>query len=190
MSKKLLLSLLLIGVLAIGAGLGTYAWFTAEAKSEDNVFEVGTFKLESQGKVFELKNAEPGGEISTKKLTVKNTGSLPMILKAELTPTFYQASKKATLNFGDYFEIKATISYTDGIKEKPLYISEWMSVKDFADFVSKEWNQFTFEPKHELKVDFKLRLNEDAGNEYQGGSVEAALIIQARQAIEGAQFQN
>lgn len=79
MSKKALLSLLLIGVLAFGAGLGTYAWFTSQATSTDNVFETGTLKIGTDGDVQQILNVgniHPNWESEVKTITVQNTGSL------------------------------------------------------------------------------------------------------------------
>lgn len=79
MSKKALLSLLLIGVLAFGAGLGTFAWFTSQATSTDNVFETGTLKIgdnEAIQEILTVENIYPEWTSEAKTITVENTGSL------------------------------------------------------------------------------------------------------------------
>ncbi len=54
---KVRLSLLIIGVMVIGllGGVGTYAWFTDQAVSSNNIFDVGTLEI----------NPTPYGEIPT-----------------------------------------------------------------------------------------------------------------------------
>ncbi len=81
MSKKALLSLLLIGVLAFGAGLGTYAWFTSQATSTDNVFETGTLVIDNPGNgeftsgILAVDNIYPSWT-GNKTITITNSGSL------------------------------------------------------------------------------------------------------------------
>lgn len=45
MNKKLLISLVLVGCIAIGAGLATYAWFTSNATSTANTINTGELKF-------------------------------------------------------------------------------------------------------------------------------------------------
>lgn len=91
MSKKALLSLLLIGVLAFGAGLGTYAWFTSTATSQNNEFEAGTIQLDVNGASdaqnfeIDLKDnlIQPSDVLTTGEggystITIRNKGNLPM----------------------------------------------------------------------------------------------------------------
>ncbi len=49
MNKKIIISVLLIGVLAFSLGLGSYAWFTSQATSSDNTFTTGTLRLDQGG---------------------------------------------------------------------------------------------------------------------------------------------
>lgn len=79
--KKSLISLLLIGLLAFGAGAGTFAWFTSEATSAGNVFDAGTLTIDNPGDgamvstVANVANAFPGWS-GSKTITVTNSGSL------------------------------------------------------------------------------------------------------------------
>jgi len=82
MSKKLIISLVMIGILAFGAGLGSYAWFTSEAVSSDNVFETGTLKIgdeEGEGRIVPTElgfdKIFPSWE-RTYSVEVENNGSL------------------------------------------------------------------------------------------------------------------
>jgi predicted ribosomally synthesized peptide with SipW-like signal peptide len=82
MSKKILLSLVTIGVVA-GATLGiTGAWFSDEEPIEDNKFQAGTVDIK-QG-VNDLpvvfNNLMPGVATEPQKLTMGNNGSLDVVI--------------------------------------------------------------------------------------------------------------
>lgn len=87
MKKRLVLTLMLIGLLAFGAGLGTYAWFTSTATSTDNVFETGTLNLDvnnNNGEPFALNlgtinNMQPGDLTDEVSVNIKNDGSLDLV---------------------------------------------------------------------------------------------------------------
>lgn len=87
MKKKLVLSIVLVGLLAFGAGLGTFAWFTSTDSSDGNVFATGTLELtateDGAGKL-EFDNAQPGDSVE-RTLTIDNAGSLA--LRYKLIPT-------------------------------------------------------------------------------------------------------
>jgi predicted ribosomally synthesized peptide with SipW-like signal peptide len=105
MKKNVLLSLLLVAVLLIGAGLGTYAWFTWEATSETNTFTAGTLKInatqELEDNVYEfvLDNMEPGHITDWYKIKVVNNGSLDAAIFAKFHAT---GSLARDLSFYDY----------------------------------------------------------------------------------------
>lgn len=84
MNKKLIIILAMIGILAFGAGLGSYAWFTSEAVSSDNVFQTGTLKIgdeidNGEGRIVATQigfdNIYPVWQ-QTFPVTVENNGSL------------------------------------------------------------------------------------------------------------------
>lgn len=79
MKKSLLISLVLIGVMAFGLGIGTYAYFTSQATSEDNTFATGTLVIDSPGTLttaeMGVDNIYPGWSDS-RGVTVHNSGSL------------------------------------------------------------------------------------------------------------------
>ncbi|MTI69373.1 MAG: hypothetical protein FH751_03825 [Firmicutes bacterium] len=79
MKKKVLLSVLLVGLLAFGAGMGTFAWFTDTATSNDNVFETGTLTIDDPGELtaqMTVDNIYPGWTSDEKEITVTNSGSI------------------------------------------------------------------------------------------------------------------
>jgi predicted ribosomally synthesized peptide with SipW-like signal peptide len=83
MNKKLILGILLIGVLAFGAGLGTFAWFTAGVASTSNTFTTGTLALDDGIKeAFDLTgtvgNLKPSDVTRLVSLDIVNDGSLDL----------------------------------------------------------------------------------------------------------------
>lgn len=80
MNKKVLISILLIGVMAFGIGMGTFAYFTSQATSANNIFETGTLEIglgENASGFINASNWQPG-DSTTANLAVSNTGSLEL----------------------------------------------------------------------------------------------------------------
>ncbi|WP_026478955.1 SipW-dependent-type signal peptide-containing protein [Alkaliphilus transvaalensis] len=109
MNKKLLISLLLIGVLAFGAGLGTMAWFTNSSSSANNVFQTGTLAISGPANkdissTFDVGNIYPTWSDS-KTITVKNTGSLPFKYRVSVSSTrdtlLYKGEDGLRIQIGD-----------------------------------------------------------------------------------------
>ncbi len=81
MNKKLIVSLALIGVLAFGAGLGSYAWFTSTATSSDNLFETGTLVINVDSPIFaeaDFSNIYPSWNSGVKTYEIRNEGTLAL----------------------------------------------------------------------------------------------------------------
>ncbi|WP_300301686.1 TasA family protein [Anaerosolibacter sp.] len=90
MNKKVLLSILLIGVMMFGIGMGTYAWFTSTATSQNNYFEAGELEITGPGankvaeNVVDVRNIYPGWE-QQKTINIQNTGTIPFQFKVSAT---------------------------------------------------------------------------------------------------------
>ncbi|HYF75352.1 MAG TPA: TasA family protein [Candidatus Nitrosocosmicus sp.] len=83
MNKKVILSLVMVCVLAFGAGLGTFAWFTSTAVSSNNIFDAGTLKLGIEGNyALDLgtvgRKLAPGDTTNPVIVTIENTGDLDL----------------------------------------------------------------------------------------------------------------
>ncbi|OGK45011.1 hypothetical protein A2957_01110 [Candidatus Roizmanbacteria bacterium RIFCSPLOWO2_01_FULL_38_11] len=82
-NRRLLTSVVIVGITAIAAIAGTAAYFTSTRTAQSNKFETGTIDLDvkSGGVVnqpFVLENLGDDANISgTKTYTIKNTGTLP-----------------------------------------------------------------------------------------------------------------
>lgn len=85
LNKKMLLSLLVIGVVSVSAGAGTWAYFSDTETSEDNTFTAGTLDLDltdatddgtdSETLTWVAGNMAPGDDGSAT-MTVTNVGTL------------------------------------------------------------------------------------------------------------------
>ena len=86
LNKKMLLSLLVIGVVSVTAGAGTWAVFTDEEVTSDNTFTAGTVEL-SLGTVVIEAGADGMKPGDTKTLTIplSNLGSLDFDYVADVT---------------------------------------------------------------------------------------------------------
>jgi spore coat-associated protein N len=82
--QKSLIGTALASTLAIGAGLGTYAWFNAESKAT-GVMVNGSFSLGEMGQLFNQQKFAPSQLLFSDWQTIKNTGSLDQILRATYT---------------------------------------------------------------------------------------------------------
>lgn len=83
MNKKLIIGLLLIGVLAFGAGIGTFAWFTASVTSQNNTFTTGTLALDDGiSEAFDLTgtvgNLKPADVTNLVTIDIINEGTLDL----------------------------------------------------------------------------------------------------------------
>src|SRR4051794_8084488 len=78
--RKLLLTLLIVGVLGSVAAYGTYSAFTATTTNSGNSFAAGTVAIQDESglgtALFNVSNAAPGAA-TAKCIRIKYTGSLP-----------------------------------------------------------------------------------------------------------------
>ncbi len=68
--------MLLVGIVAVAIGAGTWAQFTSNTAVDNNEIAAGTFNLVNDTGTFTFSNIYPGWENSTT-ITIENTGSLP-----------------------------------------------------------------------------------------------------------------
>ena len=80
LNKKMLLSLLVIGVVSVSAGAGTWAYFSDTETSTDNTFTAGTLDLELDGADgitgFGITDVAPGDSGEATSIVVSNAGSI------------------------------------------------------------------------------------------------------------------
>jgi predicted ribosomally synthesized peptide with SipW-like signal peptide len=93
MDKKILVSMMVIGLVAALAGAGLYAYFSDTETSTGNTFTAGTLDLKVDGQddggtvaYYTLSNMKPGDVTVYYKWVLKNTGSLPGKLSVTFSP--------------------------------------------------------------------------------------------------------
>ncbi|EOD01702.1 TasA family protein [Caldisalinibacter kiritimatiensis] len=162
MKKRMILSLVLVGLLAFGVGMGTFAWFTSQATSENNVFETGTLVIDDPGALtanMTVDNIYPSWVSEEKTITVHNSGSLDFK---------YRMSVEALTD---------NILY-DG--DTPLQIS--VNGADFVDI-----NQLAYVDLGEIAAGsdgtftVQFKLPDEANNDYQDESATFTFVFDATQ---------
>lgn len=79
--KHLFLGTALAGALAIGAGVGTYSWFTSETNANGTLV-TGTFSLGEMEQLFDHQAFAPSQLLFSDWQTINNTGDMDQVLRA------------------------------------------------------------------------------------------------------------
>jgi predicted ribosomally synthesized peptide with SipW-like signal peptide len=150
MKKKLVLTLLVIGLLTFGVGMGTYAWFSAQVDvtQGEEVFEVGTMALEkvqmgdTPGDIFARINTQPmtfsqaWGEY-VRDFRINNSGSLEVdirpVIKNELV---YNGAEKTLEELYEQYRIYVAIGTKDSTQ--PIFSDE----KTALDFLKSSVSEY------------------------------------------------
>ncbi|MDI6706592.1 MAG: TasA family protein [Bacillota bacterium] len=194
MKKRIVLSLVLVGMLAFGLGMGTFAWFTSQATSTNNTFAAGTLWLgegqpdvssEADFVIAELQPAE--AKSAGDGYTLTNTGSLPMRLSAVAE---WEVEKDEDNEYEedpslDLYYIKPTVT----IDQEEFEAEDFILVEDFEDWLNDVFGRLHedtddeghFLPDDSLVLSFEILLHEDAGNGYQGAVLSLNLVITGNQ---------
>jgi predicted ribosomally synthesized peptide with SipW-like signal peptide len=81
MNKKILASMVVIGILALAMGYGTYSYFSSTKTSTSNTFTAGTLSIslgESETTEISIGNMAPGDVTGNWVITITNDGNLPL----------------------------------------------------------------------------------------------------------------
>lgn len=95
MNKKILLSLLIIGIIVSVASAGTWAYFSDVKSTQQNSLTAGTLKLNdgiTQTKLFEYDGLIIPGKSNSQSINVQNTGNVPGDLYVRINPNAYQTN--------------------------------------------------------------------------------------------------
>lgn len=162
MNKKLVISLVLIGVLAFGLGIGSYAWFTSTATSSNNLFETGTLVINVDSPIItvaEFGNIYPSWNSGVKEYDVKNEGTLDLKYKMRVEGTA-----------GD--------KLFDGVTPLQVSINGGAFV-DMDQAGTIDIGQIAAGTTDGLQLQF--RLPSEADNEYQNESASFTFVFEATQ---------
>jgi predicted ribosomally synthesized peptide with SipW-like signal peptide len=193
-NKKILVSLVLVGILSMIAGVGTYAAFTAKVKSVNNKIETVTYtinnKVGDQGfSLFTLNNGIPGSTATFAGFEAKATGNKEMDIIPQLNLIINKRSvdkdgvltEPTRLNLdsedANQFQIKTVVTF-DGIQ---IFNSEngYKSMKEFMTAINSAGKKTLSQHETFTISNGEVRLNSAAGNDYQGATVDAELTLTA-----------
>lgn len=174
MKKRLVISLVLVGLLAFGAGLGTYAWFTSSATSTDNIFTTGTLSVNcatpstpgtvtvTESDSVVLGNLQPGDKQSFS-FDVSNTGSLNMQYRFKLD------NISGDLSTGSH---PLKVSFDNG--------TTWINIAD-SGYVGTDGTLQIATGGPAVPHTVLVELPTSADNFYQGKTVTFKVVIEATQ---------
>jgi predicted ribosomally synthesized peptide with SipW-like signal peptide len=162
MNKKILVSMMVIGLVAALAGAGLHAYFNDTEKSEGNKFTAGTMDLELSvtgagvtGTHFEMGDVAPG-DSGRYVFNLKNTGSIAGTLSAHFSEiTNLPGTTPEPEPGSDYGELGAN-----------LYVTLWHTI-DFT-WEGNGISEWTNEKAHIGSYSAKLILPEEdpSGNDF------------------------
>jgi len=206
MNKKILASILVIGILALAMGYGTYSYFSDTKTSTSNTFTAGTLKLDSDGfATFDLGaivgNMAPGDLSGTASITIKNTGSLPLVWLGDWVITGGVKLREAiyiddaTMEFLDKTGTPGIWEPTDhfitngvGSGPYPGWYNYLASLSHFGVVSLDVWDGNNgmgttpyehvgaLKPGYAYKLTVRFGFAKDAGNEYQGDVTDPVTI--------------
>ncbi len=186
MKKKFVAAILAVALICTMAGVGTMAWFTSRATSNDNTFQTGTLTLggiingydvNEKFATVSFDNMEPGEpphKVQT--TTLKNVGSLPFYL--------YR------ITASDLVDNNSTNNIDDTMLNSVLMLNITIGGETVFDGrLSQliEENGGYFDPIYGVNpgetrdMVISAYMDPKAGNQYQGLSMKCDLTVYARQ---------
>jgi predicted ribosomally synthesized peptide with SipW-like signal peptide len=180
MNKKVIISLVLVALMGFGTAIGTYAWFTSQATSNDNVFTAGTLTVDLKANGGNAENSfSIGGLLQPGDIVTKDATGRPGMAKIEIVNT-------GNVNLG-FFDNFALTSFDKDLADK-IYFKNWKNsyhvkkgdvyvqvwedqfitngVAKYHDREDAEGNNLPNSNNIDLNEDDKISLNEwlDASN--------------------------
>lgn len=144
MKRKTLLSLILIGVLVLALGIGTYAWYTSSANANGQRFTAGRLTVSVDGIAtgeaghdttanFQIGNMQPGDITPWYTIKVTNTGTLP----AAVFGRFTMSGTTALFNDLSFYDYKVNYFKNGGTP-----VARWNAVDYdpyFGTAINEDW---------------------------------------------------
>ena len=206
-TKRALLSSVLALFLCFVMLMGTtFAWFTDEATSANNMIKTGTLDIgwsyknlddtawtditDANEAIFNYDKWEPG-YIDAKQIKITNNGTLALKYRLDIIPNITPADGEVDLAdvIDVYmFDVNATINRDTVAAATPVgTLSELMVDADGAAYGillpaegvgSEDFNTSDNAPRGEVSYCIVLKMREEAGNEYQDLSVGGGFALQ------------
>lgn len=155
LNKKILLSVLMIGTIAVMAGAGTWASFTDTGKSTANTFTAGTLDLKfgtaETMTGFNIENVAPNAQGTAGTISITNSGTIPAtltgtasnIVNNENGMNAPETAADTTNGVGDLGSA-VTITISDG-SSTPIYsgLVSGLSGANFGAFTAGQTKTYT-----------------------------------------------
>lgn len=196
LNKKMLLSLLVIGVVSVSAGAGTWAYFSDTETSSGNTFTAGTLDIEIPN-TFNFGNVAPG-DTKTEEITIKNNGSIAAksvflelsVVDSEPTDDT-EPEEFAETTTGDVYDISKMIEITnityDTVDISSLYAgfdngNGYLDLDDLNNASKIEINGgVNLNTLMTATVIIEMQLHTTTNNEYQGDMSTVTEIVTVTQ---------
>jgi len=146
MNKKILVSIFVIGILALAMGWGTYSYFSDTETSTGNVFQAGTIDLAVNdenpwtSKMFTFTDVKPCEDLTPFIINITNVGNNPGNLS--FTISYVEKDKEVPADFEFPFNMTAdgfaSLVYIKAAEYRygePGYVGSWHD--DLPGMVSK-----------------------------------------------------
>lgn len=184
MTKRIIFSLLMIGIAVAAVTGATIAYFTDVATSTGNTLTAGTLNIEFEGGYLpvNITNMQPGEE-KLIRFDVRNTGSLDAFIAAYATGSW---NLQDSLD-NNLMQVSKVEYWNEGS-------TSWVPIKT-ADPITgivyyspdgSETALYTLAASQTEQFQLTVKLDETADNAYQGKTYTATINVGAKQTTPGA----
>ena len=202
MDTRILMSILMIGVVAMAAGAGTFAQFSDTETSEGNTFTAGTLDLtpdNPEAFVSGLTNLKPGVDNSEQSITVTNSGTIDgaemdldinIIDQADDDPTSPDGTgvDMTADEFAEALRVDTLIWKSDDLLDDITESdSDGNAYIDLAEVAAADLSNqagLTIDESGTLVLDVTLDPNNDYGNDPQGDGVVIEVVFELNQVAD------
>ncbi|MFF3023430.1 TasA family protein [Gottfriedia sp. NPDC057948] len=192
--KKALIGTSLAGSLVVGAGYGTYSWFTAQMTASGMV-QNGTFEINNgqseQQLTFSPDKLAPSQISEMSPILIKNTGDYDMFIRGKVNFMIDNAPTEVSIKkLLSNYEVQPTILYNG----ETISDLDWIDLDDLQTTLDNllpgqgEDDSDRFKANDKIEIDLKLRLKDSADNNLQGVALKVSFKVQAKQTDPNAEF--
>ncbi|KMJ56506.1 hypothetical protein AB685_21505 [Bacillus sp. LL01] len=184
-TKKVLLGTALAGAVVVGAGFGTFSWFTSSANVSGEVLN-STLEIEATEE-FNLTvqgghSALAPGRTAIGSATIENTAEEEVILTGAFTFTVTKGESNVTEELLRGYDVEVFIND----ESEPKFTGNAAQLQK-ADVL----NGITLANDEDVEVELKVSLDgPSTGDDYQGANLSVNFETLAKQTDDGAQFTN
>ncbi|WP_135662572.1 TasA family protein [Halorhabdus rudnickae] len=166
--RRVLASILVIGLAAAAAGVGTFALFSDEETSENSI-SAGTLDLEAVSGNFTVDNLYPTQSTGDQSITTSYTADIP----AELT---LKVAATDDSNFAEQLDVESAELLVNGGT-----VESFNGDATLEDLTGTYENVTTLSGGDSVALNANLTLGEDTTNQYQGDDVDITVTFNATQ---------